>query len=153
MSSDLQRFLRAIQTLSKLAGKYGEEAFLEALGRYATVKQEDDVHFVGEFLDGIGCELQKRRVERRCRQCGNEIQYNARYDNRDARADAVYCSPACRQRAYRRRVTANTQTRDCNCNGTRKKLRLAPAFAALAVTPACAEKGCSEPEHPSEPLA
>jgi hypothetical protein len=149
MSSDLQRFLRAVQTLNKLAHKYSEEGFLEALGRYATVKQEEDVFFVGTFLEDIGRELQNRRVEvdRPCRQCGRQIDD---YDNRDARADAVYCSSACRQRAYRRRVTADNQNRPRNRNGTRKKLRLAPAFAALAVTPACAEKGCSRPEHHSE---
>jgi hypothetical protein len=32
MSSDLDRFLRAVRTLEKLAHKHSDEAFIEALG-------------------------------------------------------------------------------------------------------------------------
>ena len=95
MSSDLQRFLRAVKTIAKLAWKYPDEAFLEALGRYATVQQEDDVGFVGEFLDEIGRELSKRRVRPCCRQCDKEICDDVRYDDRNPRADAQYCGPRC----------------------------------------------------------
>jgi curved DNA-binding protein CbpA len=38
-----------------------------------------------------------------CHQCGVELHD---YDNRDRRADALYCSSACRQKAYRARVAA-----------------------------------------------
>ena len=131
MSSDLDCFLRAVRTLAKLAQKYGVEPFLNDLGRYATVKQEEDVWFVGDFLDEIGLLLKGRRVEPRCRQCGDEINIGRADDERDARADAQYCGPKCRQRAYRSRVTASAPKRK------RKRsisLRLGQQTAQRAVT-------------------
>src|SRR5215204_4398157 len=103
MSNDLTRFLRAVKVLAKLAHKYPDEAFIEALGCYASVRQESDVQFVGEFLEGIGRELSDMRREPSCRECGNYIQYDRKYDGRDARPDAKYCSAKCRQKAYRKR--------------------------------------------------
>jgi hypothetical protein len=153
MNSDLQRFLHAVRTLAKLARTYDDEAFLEALGRYATVQQEGDVWFVGTFLDGIGSELSKRRVDRRCRQCGKEIMTpNQRIagmlgvsagtvradvgenDERDVRADAQYCGPACRQRAYRSRVTANAEKRKPKRNENGTSLRLGQQKRQRAIT-------------------
>jgi hypothetical protein len=123
-SSDLQRFLRAVRTLAKLARTYDEDAFLDGLGRYATVPQEADVWFVGTFLDDIGRELSMRRIERCCRQCGKEISDNVRYGEQDPRADAQYCGPACRQRAYRSRVTTRTPKHNGMRNGNGISLRL-----------------------------
>jgi hypothetical protein len=87
---------------------------------YATVQQEADVWFVGTFLDDIGRELSARRVELCCRQCGKEICY----DGRDPRTDAQYCGPACRQRAYRSRVTTSAPKREREPNGNSILLRL-----------------------------
>jgi hypothetical protein len=134
MSSDLQRFLRAVRTLEKLWHKYPEEAFLEALGRYATTKQESEVWGVGTFLDDIGRELSKRCVRLCCRQCGKEIEDDVRYDGGYARADAQYCGAACRQRAYRSRVTASTPNRERKRNGNGIALRLGQRSRQRAVT-------------------
>jgi hypothetical protein len=121
-----------VRTLAQLAHQYHYEAFLEALGRYATVQQESEVWFVGTFLDDIGSELARRRVERLrcCRQCGKSIRDNVRYDDRDPRADAQYCGPACRQRAYRSRVAASTQSSRAKRNGNGISSRLGRAKAA-----------------------
>jgi hypothetical protein len=158
MSSDLQRFLYAVRTLEKLAWKYGgAEAWLEALGRWATVRQEDEVWFVGDFLEHIGEELSKRRVERPlcCRQCGKEIRIGNEtiakvlgvttatvcmdvgqvYER--VRANALYCSPACRQKAYRSRVTAKSAQPKRKRNGNGKNcisLRLERKKRERAVT-------------------
>jgi hypothetical protein len=134
MSSDLQRFLGAVRTLAKLAHEYNTEPFLEALGRYATVKQEGEVWFVGTFLDEIGEELSKRRVRPCCRECGKEIACDVRYDDRDPRADALYCSPACRQSAYRSRVADKDQKHKRKRNGNRTSLRMERKKRERAVT-------------------
>jgi hypothetical protein len=118
MSSDLDRFLRAVRTLAKLAHKYGDDCFLDALGRYAAVKQEGEVWFVGTFLDDIGRELADRRVEpkRICAECGND-DADRLYD----RSDSRYCSAKCRQKAYRKRVTGKASPRAGKRNGTRQR--------------------------------
>jgi hypothetical protein len=134
MSNDLQRFLGAVRTLAKLAFEYNDEAWLEALGRYATVKQEHDVHFVGEFLDQIGRELRDRRVAPCCRECGKEINIDRSDDQADARADALYCSPACRQSAYRSRVADKTGKHMRKRNGDGASLRLRRKKRQQAVT-------------------
>lgn len=136
MSSDFDRFLRAVRTLAKLAWKYDKETWLNDLGRYATVKQESDVWFVGDYLDEIGMVLSKRRVEPRCRQCGDKINIRRGDDEPDARADAQYCGPKCRQRAYRGRVTASAPKRKRKRNGNGISLRLDQQTAQRAVTTA-----------------
>jgi hypothetical protein len=136
MSSDLDRFLHAVRTLAKLAHKYRDEDFIESLGRYATVKQEGEVWFVGTFCDDIGRELHERLVESRCRQCGGDICN----DDRDVRADAQYCSAKCRQKAHRSRVTASTTNSGAKRNENDIALRLEQQKRQRAVTaPAKAE--------------
>jgi hypothetical protein len=106
--SDLSRFLRAVKVLEKLSWKYRHEAWIEALGRYASIKDEHRIWSVGELLDDIGRELADLRGKPHCRQCGNDINDKRGDDEEDARTDARYCSAKCRQRAYRKRVTART---------------------------------------------
>jgi hypothetical protein len=60
MTSDLDRLLRAVRTLAKIARTYDTEHLLDVLGQYATLKQEGEVTFVGAFLDEIGQELCRR---------------------------------------------------------------------------------------------
>jgi hypothetical protein len=135
-SSDLSRFLRAVKTLAKLARQYSYEDFVEALGRWASVQEEGDVWFVGTSLDDIGRELADRRdgSDPHCRQCGGVIESNVRYDERKPRTDAHYCSPKCRQKAYRKRVTANAPKRKDKRNGNGVSLRLTRQKRELAVT-------------------
>jgi hypothetical protein len=111
MTSDLDRLLRAVRTLAKIARTYDAEHLLDVLGQYATLKQEGELRFVGTFLDDIGEELYKRSGDPvpHCQQCDKEICDDVRYDDRDPRADAQYCGPACRQKAYRDRVKAKAK--------------------------------------------
>jgi hypothetical protein len=92
----------------------------------------------GTFLDDIGSELSKRRdsVERRCRQCGKDIADDVRYDGRHPRADAQYCGPACRQRAYRSRVTTGAPKCKPKNNGNGTSLRLGQQTRQRAITDA-----------------
>jgi hypothetical protein len=139
MSSDLSRFLRAVKTLAKLAWKYPDDAWTEALGPYATVKQEGEVWFVGPWLSEIADELDRRRQRRGdarpCSECGKDILNNIRYDNRGARSDARYCSPKCKQKAYRKRaVTARAHATDNKRNELKKRYGSPPQKHELSVT-------------------
>ena len=142
MTSDLDRLLRAVRTLAKIAHEYDNEHLLDVLGEYATVKQEDDVAFVGTWLSDISEELHKRNVVDgyeqsypHCRQCGKEID-DVRYDDsgRGPRADAQYCGQGCRQAAYRDRVAAKTAKPKRKRNGKRISLRLEREKREQAVT-------------------
>jgi hypothetical protein len=133
MSSDLDRFLRAVRTLARLAHKYGDDSFMEALGRYATVKQEGEVWFVGTFLDDIGSELSKRCVEqttRICAECGGEGVGRKDRDDTLNRPNSRYCSAKCRQKAYRKRVTGKASPRAGKRNGKRHGTRKRYASSA-----------------------
>jgi len=128
MSSDLQRFLRAVRTLARLGDKYDLKNHLDTLEKYATAKQKDDVLNASALLDPIAQALVKQRlehVEHRCRQCGHNLDTtlipNAllgiktpgmQVSLSERRADRQYCDPTCRQRAYRARVTAKAAKRE-----------------------------------------
>lgn len=128
MTSDLDRLLRAVRTLRRLLGEYGEEAVTEGLGRFATAKQENVVWAVGAMLDKIGQELSSRRVHSRCPECGEMITAGL------GRADAVYCSAGCKQAAYRARVAANTAKPKRMRNGTSTSLRMERKKKQRAIT-------------------
>ncbi len=134
MTSDLDRLLRAVRTLAKIASTYDTEHLLDVLGQYATLKQEGEVRFVAAFLDEIGQELFKRSGDPRphCQQCDKEICDDVRYDDRDPRADAQYCGPACRQKAYRDRVKAKAKKRKPKRNENDENRHFVAAKAAKA---------------------
>jgi hypothetical protein len=130
MASDLSRFLRAVKTIDRLVHKYPhEEAWIRALGRYATIRQEGEIWHVGDFLGDIGRELSSMRdgVKATCKGCGKEICDSAKYNDRDPRSDAQYCSARCRQKAYRKRVTASIAVKPNKRNGIAASLQ--PAYA------------------------
>src|SRR5262245_54734066 len=119
MTGDLDRFLRAVRTLARLAKEYSDEAFVEALMSDTTANDKHEAWFVGEFLMDIAHELKKRKEEWdakiHCKQCGRWIEEGrkARKDNRRGRSDGQYCTSACRQAAYRKRralrITSRTR--------------------------------------------
>jgi hypothetical protein len=100
MSSDLQRLMRAVKIIARLADKYEQEEVAEALLKHCSHRERDAVSYVGTYLGDVWHFLRKAHYEAlpRCRECGADA---------GGRADARYCSPGCRQRAYRKRVTAN----------------------------------------------
>ena len=105
MSSDLQRLMRAVKIIAKLAWKYRQQDVAAALLKHYSQRERGDVPLAGQFLTDLWDRYQasEREAEPRCLQCGESV-----HDTKDnlARADARYCSPKCRQRAYRKRVTA-----------------------------------------------
>lgn len=133
MTNDLQRFLRAVRTLAKLADKYDRKNHLDTLEKYATAKQKEHVLNAHGLLDPIAQALLKQRVanaKRRCRQCDRDLDTsvipNAVLGIKEPgmqvlfaerRADAQYCSDDCRQKAYRSRVTAKAAKRERKRNG------------------------------------
>jgi hypothetical protein len=107
MSSDLQRLMRAVKVIAKLARKYRPEDVAAAMMKHCSACERGDAALVGTFLDDIW-QLNREaedEAEPRCPECGDFVDGKWTKTSR-MRADARYCSQACRQRAYRkRRVT------------------------------------------------
>jgi len=90
----LQSIRRTLVRLNTVT-RYSEEAIAKALLPHV---KADQIQFLSEYLSDVA-ELMRKDdvVVRRCAECGDSI---------PSRTDARYCSPRCRQRAYRKRVTA-----------------------------------------------
>jgi hypothetical protein len=130
MASDLQRLMRAVKIIAELAWKYRQEDVAMTLLKHCTRREREDVDFIGQFLVDVSDLNRKAEAEAepRCCECGDSI-YNKKDPNRKIakllgvcsatieqdigqkhsamRSDARYCSPKCRQRAYRKRATDN----------------------------------------------
>jgi len=114
MASDLQDLMRAVKIIAKLARKYQQEDVAAALLKHCTQRERADVPFIGQYLVDVWelyCKAEEA-AEPRCAECGNSIH---EWKDEFARSDARYCSQKCRQRAYRKRVTANR-----SANGRRR---------------------------------
>jgi hypothetical protein len=102
--SDLKRLVRAVRIIEKLGWKYEHKDVAEALMKHCSARERGSCAFVGHYLVDVFYlnQAAERAAEPRCRECGGDV-----YGAKDSvRADARYCSPMCRQRAYRkRRVT------------------------------------------------
>ena len=121
--TDLQRLMRAAKVIAKLAWKYRQEDVAAALLKHCTERERGDAYLVGSFLDDVQQINRKAEndAEPRCCECGGNI---CDAKDRSVRSDARYCSPKCRTRAYRKRVTA-----DRSANG--RKRHAAPACDGL----------------------
>jgi hypothetical protein len=119
MSSDLQRLMRAVKVIAKLAWKYEQEDVAAAMMKHCSARERSDAALVGSFLDDIW-QLNRKaedEAEPRCCECGENI-YDIKasecakrgIDEDPPRTDVRYCSAKCRQRAYRKRVAANRST-------------------------------------------
>lgn len=114
MASDLQRLLRAAKTIAWLAWKYEQKDIAAALLKHCTQREREDVSLIGQYLVDVW-ELYhqaEREAEPRCRECNSSVH---EWKDGLARSDAR-CSPKCRQRAYRKRMTANRSASDRKCN-------------------------------------
>lgn len=117
MASDLQRLLRAAKTIARLAWKYDQKDIAAALLKHTTQRERQDVSFISQYLVDVW-ELYhqaEREAELRCCECGDSVH---EWKDGLARSDARYCSPKCRQRAYRKRMTANRAASGRRCNDT-----------------------------------
>lgn len=119
--TDLQRLMRAVKTISRLARKYRQEDVAAALLKHVSQRDRESVAFVGGYLSDVW-ELYKepeREAEPRCCECGKNIcdikacecAKHGIDEDLLPRTDARYCSAKCRQRAYRKRVAANRSTK------------------------------------------
>ena len=133
MSSDLESLMRAVKTIERLAHKYDHEALAAALLKDCSRKDREAVAFVGLYLHDVWREHLRGPDQAswpRCYECGRDIE---RPDG-DPRADARYCSPKCRQRAYRKRVTASPSAESRKGNGGSAPLRMMCAPTSEHVT-------------------
>jgi hypothetical protein len=90
---------RTLTRMAKLAWKVRAEALVSALNGWQPPR---GFLFLFTYLSDLE-ELSRR--PRPCAECGTNL--------KEYRSDARYCSPSCRQRAYRkRRVTARLSSTD-----------------------------------------
>src|SRR5262245_25422748 len=94
-----------------------------------------DMRFLGEALDGISRTMEKRLTQHEpvCPVCNQAVGEGPR-DTDDFRSDARYCSAKCKQKAYRRRVTANRKNNGDSRNDSANALRLEARSIASTVT-------------------
>ena len=93
--SKIKRLVRTLRWMGVLFLRYSQEEIAAALAPYV---DDEAVAFPGQFLlDIFESKLLPPNEGRKCIVCG---QYG---DALDARANAIYCSSRCRQKAYRKR--------------------------------------------------
>jgi predicted nucleic acid-binding Zn ribbon protein len=98
----LQYVLRTFDRLRRIANRIDAETLAELLAKHVGW---DRIAYPAQFADDVNCYMREyiqKHPNRHCIECGTPL--NCLYD----RADARYCSPACRQKAYRKRVMART---------------------------------------------
>lgn len=103
----LRSALRTLTRLKATAQAPCEEAAKAFLGYHTA----DSIQCLGEYLIDVAG-IMARLAKRPCASCGKEITSRLY----GARPDARYCSHRCRQRAYRKRVTARTTTGDIDAS-------------------------------------
>jgi IS30 family transposase len=104
----LQAAKGALQTLARIEALtyYTDEQLAEYFASLNV--KADKLRFLGATLEGIGEMMKKEEAqaqERKCVECGSSLA------GLDGEARAHYCSPKCRQTAYRKRVTAKVSHR------------------------------------------
>jgi hypothetical protein len=119
---DVRYVLRTLARLNGIAHKIDAEDLAPYLRR-------DLLRYLSLYLSDVDEYAGKLPPKRRCFECGHELDCFAY----KARSDARYCSPRCRQKAHRKRVTARTSPATpeaLRCDGSPH------ADGSLAVTPA-----------------
>jgi hypothetical protein len=158
--SDLQRLMRAVKIIARLAQKYDQKDVADALMKHCSRRDRDVAAFIRQYFVDV-FDLNRKaeeEAEPRCCECGGNV-FNAKNFNRQiaeilgvspqtidhdcgtkvrtVRADTRYCSPKCRQRAYRKRKRVTVRH-----SSSRRKRHAATigdasrgAHAGQAVTP------------------
>jgi hypothetical protein len=139
--SELGRLMMAVKIIAKLGSKCSNESIAAALMEHCSAQERGDAAFAGQVLVDAYETNRKAEAEAepRCCECGDNIldkkistrtaalilHVHYRTVERDAgvketklsRADARYCSAKCRQKAYRKRVTAKHASNHSERNG------------------------------------
>lgn len=107
---DMRWIRRTLERVEWLANRAGAEKMAEVLIKHgAGLDDTDEIGSLGQYLLDVS-ECMKgvlpTRQEQPCVVCGKD-----KWIKDIDRTDARYCSAACRQRAYRKRVTARTARR------------------------------------------
>jgi hypothetical protein len=95
---------RTMRYLERAFKRYDDEAIAEALKTAGM--DADVVGFVGQTLCDItepGRKLLPEKPEPKCAFCGGEGEGRKNMDDTLTRPNNIYCSNACRQKAYRQR--------------------------------------------------
>jgi hypothetical protein len=138
--TDLERLMRAVKVIAKLAWQYEAKDVADALMQHATLRERENVRFVADYLSEVESYYREAHAatEQRCVECGGMI-----YDSRNGgasdkaighllstdaqtiarwagtqyspvRSNARYCSAKCRQKAYRKRQAARDGNKALN---------------------------------------
>jgi hypothetical protein len=127
---EVLRTLARVEALGKL-GHYEDVA--AALAPHLNGGR---IQALGEFLETVAHYMKKLQTAeqydppRLCVVCGKSIGMVTDYTRRDIR----FCSPKCRQKAYRERVTDNQPRRPSKCNGNAERDGTKDAGDHLSVT-------------------
>jgi hypothetical protein len=137
--SDLQRLMMAVKIIAKLGWKYKHEDVAAALMKHCSRRERGDAAFAGQFLVDLWelnskAERAAEAAEKHCCECGGCL--HEWKDSGYARSDALYCSAKCRQRAYRKRVTAKCSATRPRRNVPRFRDDSQPRTEGIAVTAA-----------------
>jgi hypothetical protein len=120
---EVLRTLARVEALGKL-GRYEDVA--------AALAPHLRIQALGEFLDTVARYMKKLQTAeqydpvRLCVVCDREMD--------SGRANVQFCSPKCRQKAYRERVTDNQPRRPSKCNGNAERDGTKDAGDHLSVT-------------------
>jgi hypothetical protein len=127
MRSEFDRAKRTFARLAALAGKYDAQAIANA---FAKRHPRPNFHFLSNYLSDVHELIEEvtKKPARRCAECGGVLPLDA--------ALMKFCDARCKQKAYRKRVTAREQS----------LLRQASRVTALSQTseaPAVTREGAS----------
>jgi hypothetical protein len=120
----LRYVLRTLGRLKRIANKVPAEQLAAALQPHL---HSERLSYLSRYLSDVA-EYANQAAKRQCAVCGLEL------DSRiySVRSDARYCSPGCRQKAYRKRVTARASP--TKIDASRRDASLATG-SNLSVTP------------------
>jgi hypothetical protein len=101
MRSEFDRVKRTFARLAALAGKYDSRAIANA---FAKRHPRPNFQFLSEYLSDVHELIREatKKPARRCAECGGVLPYD----------DVLmkFCDARCKQKAYRKRVTAREQS-------------------------------------------
>jgi hypothetical protein len=117
----LNKTLRTLDRMRRLTTFFPPEKLADLISPHVHL---DDIVWLAQYLEKVGNSLAKQKTQWTCAECGKlvwcteDVQYSIGGTQKDpkvgctttrtvrrVRPDAVYCSNACRQKAYRKRKT------------------------------------------------
>jgi hypothetical protein len=126
---DLKFVLRTLTRLKRIADKVPAEQLAAAL--VPRHLQRERFLYLSTYLRDIVDYAEKFAPKQQCCECGKEFQsplYNVR-------SDARYCSRGCRQKAYRKRVTARASPAKAEASQRDGTLRAGSTLTVTGAAP------------------